>query len=231
MDWLNLGLQKAPFYRPECGAAWFRLTAGKCVAVSPDMVVQSLEKLLILQARDSKRLNFEQQLQQSPREIAAVEARIAAEKGAIEAAKSEWHTLESRKKALDGEIKAAEEKVSKYRTQQSQVRKNDEYQALTHEIEGTLAVIEKLEEDEIAVLFQIDEAKKRFSETEAELKKNISGYDEKNPHLAGAGAAFARKPQGSRSERCGSPARGSGQSDPGLRSDRAAAGGIRCASP
>jgi predicted nucleic acid-binding Zn-ribbon protein len=143
------------------------------------MVVQSLEKLLILQERDTKRLNFEHQLQQSPREIAVVEAKVAAEKAAIEAAKSEWHGLETKKKGLEGEIKAAEEKAAKYRTQQSQVRKNDEYQALTHEIETMTALIGKLEEDEIGVLFQIDEAKKRFQDAEAELKKNIAGHEEK----------------------------------------------------
>lgn len=143
------------------------------------MAAHHLEKLLVLQERDSKRLNFEQQLQSTPREIAAVEAKIAAEKAAIEAAKAEWHGLESKKKLLEIEIKTAEEKAGKYRTQQAQVRKNDEYQALTHEIETMVALIGKHEEEEIGVMFQIDEAKKRFAEAEAELKKNIAGHEEK----------------------------------------------------
>jgi len=141
------------------------------------MVAFSLEKLLILQDRDSKRLGFEQQLKSVPREIAAVEARIAAEKAAIEAAKAEWHGLESKKKLLEVEIKSAEEKIGKYRTQQSQVRKNDEYQALTHEIETTQASIGTQEEQEIGVMLQIDEAKKRFAAAEAELKQNITGHE------------------------------------------------------
>jgi len=63
------------------------------------MAVFSLEKLLVLQERDSQRLAFEQQLNGVPREIAAVEAKIAAERTAIEAAKAEWHGLESKKEA------------------------------------------------------------------------------------------------------------------------------------
>jgi predicted nucleic acid-binding Zn-ribbon protein len=142
-----------------------------------DMAAFSIEKLLTLQERDTKRLGLEQQLKSVPREIAAVEARIAGEKTAIETAKAEWHGLESKKKLLEVEIKSAEEKVAKYRTQQMQVRKNDEYQALTHEIETTQAGIATLEEQEIGVMLTIDEAKKRFAAAEAELKKNISGHE------------------------------------------------------
>jgi predicted nucleic acid-binding Zn-ribbon protein len=141
------------------------------------MAALSIESLLVLQERDSRRLALEQQLQSVPREIAAVESRIAAEKAAIETAKAEWMGLESKKKQLEIEIKTVEEKVAKYRTQQVQVRKNDEYQALTHEIETAQAGIGTLEEQEIGVMFTIDEAKQRFAAAEAELKKNISGHE------------------------------------------------------
>lgn len=141
------------------------------------MAAASIPSLLELQERDSKRLGLEQQLKNSPREIAAVEAKIAAERAAIESAKSEWQSLESQKKLLDVEIKSSEEKVAKYKTQQMQVRKNDEYQALTHEIENTQAAIGTLEEQEIGVMFKIDEAKKRFAVAEGDLKRNIVGHE------------------------------------------------------
>ncbi len=141
------------------------------------MAVFSLEKLLVLQERDSQRLAFEQQLNGVPREISAVESKIAAERTAIEAAKAEWHGLESKKKLLEIDIKSAEEKIGKYKTQQSQVRKNDEYQALTHEIETTEQSIGGLEEQEIGVMLLSDEAKQRFASAEAELKQNISGHE------------------------------------------------------
>lgn len=143
------------------------------------MAAPSIVSLIALQERDSRRLHLEQQLRSVPREITAVEARIAAEKQAIEAAKAEWHGLESKKKLLETEILSAEGKVAKYRTQQLEVRKNDEYRALTHEIETTEAVIGGFEEEELKIMFQIDEAKKRFAAAEAELKRNISGHEAK----------------------------------------------------
>ena len=143
------------------------------------MVAISLEKLLILQERDRTRLAFEQQLAATPRERATIEGKIAAEKAAIESAKAEWHGLESKKKQLELEIGSAQDKAGKYRIQQSQVRKNDEYQALTHEISTMEANILKLEEQEIGVMISIDEAKKRFATAEAELKQNIAGHEAK----------------------------------------------------
>jgi len=141
--------------------------------------VINLEKLLALQECDTKRLALEQQLKAVPRDVAAVEAKIAAEKQAIETAKTEWRELESKKKLLETEIQSAEQKVAKYKTQQLEVRKNDEYRALTHEIETTETTIGGFEEEELKIMYSIDEAKKRFANAEAELKRNISGHETK----------------------------------------------------
>lgn len=149
--------------------------AGQCRG----MAAINLENLLALQEADMKRLALEQQLAAAPRDIAAVETKIAAEKQAIETAKSEWHGLEAKKKSLENDIKSAQEKAAKYRTQQLEVRKNDEYRALTHEIETMETTIGSFEEEELKVMYAIDEAKKRFAAAERVLKENISGHEAK----------------------------------------------------
>jgi predicted nucleic acid-binding Zn-ribbon protein len=146
------------------------------------MLTPLLEKLLILQDRDTRRLGLEAQLKAAPREIAAVEQKIAAEK-------------------------AAEDKLAKYKNQQMQVRKNDEFQALGHEITTTQAAIDTLEEQELQVMYAIDEARKKFVAAEALLKQNITGHEarirmlrERETNLAAeltgaqAGVATARSP-------------------------------------
>jgi hypothetical protein len=137
----------------------------------------AIESLLILQDRDAKRLGVEAQLKAVPRDVAAVEGKIAAEKAAIETAKQELKGLEAKKKGVETEIGAAEAKLAKYKTQQSLVKKNDEYQALGHEIETTEHAIGELEGQELEVMYQIDEAKKKFAAAEAVLKANISGHE------------------------------------------------------
>lgn len=141
------------------------------------MTVLDLTPLLALQGADAKRLALEQQLAAIPREVAAIEARIAQERQAIETAKAEWRELEAKRKTLETEIKSAEERAAKYRTQQLEVRKNEEYKALTHEIETTETAIGTFEEEELKVMYAIDGAKQRFTAAEAELRENISGHE------------------------------------------------------
>jgi predicted nucleic acid-binding Zn-ribbon protein len=136
-----------------------------------------VEKLLILQDRDLKRLAVEAQLKASPLEIAGVERTIASEKSAIDSAKSLWHELESKKKILETEIGSAQTKIGTYRTQQLGVRKNDEYQALGNQITTTQELVGKLEGEELELMYQIDAAKKVFTAAEAVMKQNIAGYE------------------------------------------------------
>ncbi len=140
----------------------------------PNAVIQTL---LILQDRDQKRLGLESQLKTVPGDIARVEQKIAAEKAAIEAAKAELRELEGKKKSIEIDIGSAEERLGRYRTQQVSVRKNDEYQALGHEIATTQGQISELEGKELEIMYSIDEAKKKFAAAEAELKTNISGHE------------------------------------------------------
>ena len=141
------------------------------------MLTPVLEKLLILQDRDLRRKGLETQLRAVPQEISEVEKKIAGEKTAIDVAKAELRDLETKKKLLETEIGLAEGKLAKYRTQQSQVRKNDEFKALGHEIETTEAAISAFEEQELGIMYAIDEAKKKFASAEAVLKANISGHE------------------------------------------------------
>jgi len=167
----------------------------------------AIEKLLILQARDTKRLDLESEIKLIPGEIEAVEKKILAEKTAIEDARAELKSLESNKKIIETEIGSAQATLARYKTQQSLVRKNDEYQALGQQIETAEAGIGALEEKELGVMFAIDEAKLKFAAAEKNLKDNIAGHEarismfrdrEKNliAELAGARAevSAAREP-------------------------------------
>jgi predicted nucleic acid-binding Zn-ribbon protein len=141
------------------------------------MVHPAIEPLLILQDRDIRRLGLEAQLKAVPGDVARVELKIATEKAAIDAARTELRDLEVKKKSLETEIGSAETKIGQYRTQQLSIRKNEEYQAMGHQIETMVAQIADLEGRELEIMYAIDEAKKRFVAAEAELKANISGHE------------------------------------------------------
>lgn len=138
-----------------------------------------LTQLLVVQDRDSRRRQLEQQLAAVPLERAQVERAIAADKAAIDTAKKEMRELETKKKLLETEIGSAESKLAKYRTQQLSVKKNEEYQALGKEIETTVTGIGALEEQELEVMYAIDAAQQRFATDEGVLKSSIAKHQSK----------------------------------------------------
>lgn len=141
------------------------------------MLSPAVEKLLVYQDRDQRRLSLESQIKHAPEEIAAVRRKIDEEKAGLEGAKGALRDAEARRKALETEIGSAEQKAARFRTQQLEVRKNDEYQALGHQIETVQAEIGTLEEKELEAMYAIDEAKKRLREAEGVTAQAIAGHE------------------------------------------------------
>jgi predicted nucleic acid-binding Zn-ribbon protein len=137
----------------------------------------AIQTILILQDRDARRVALEAQIKGVPIDIALVERHISEEKSALDIARIELKELESKKKLLETEIGSAEQTLAKYRTQQLSIRKNDEYQALGHEIETVQAQISEFEGRELEIMFAIDGAKKKFAAAEVAAKQNIAGHE------------------------------------------------------
>ncbi|MEO0795950.1 MAG: C4-type zinc ribbon domain-containing protein [Verrucomicrobiota bacterium] len=135
-----------------------------------------IEQLLILQDRDTRLFNILTSLKSIPLELAKYEKKIAAEEAEIAAARQSLQELEVRRKDLDNDVKSAESQIIKYKNQQLEVKKNEEYQALTHEIELTESKISELEEAEIALMLEIDEVSQQFDSHKAEGDDRIQLY-------------------------------------------------------
>jgi predicted nucleic acid-binding Zn-ribbon protein len=157
------------------------------------MLTPALEKLLVFQDRDQRRLALEAQVRHVPEEIATVRRKIEEERASIEAAKAGWREVETRRKTVETEIGAVEQKINRFKSQQLEVRKNDEYQALGHEIEAAQAQVQVLEEEEIKVLYGIDEAKDRVKAVEGEAARSIGLHEERIRLLEAKGAELQQE--------------------------------------
>ncbi len=154
------------------GLTWFSGTGITAAMLSP-----ALEKLLVFQDRDQRRLSLETQIKHVPEEIAAVRRKIEEEKTGLESAKLALREAEAKRKALESEIGSAEQKMARFKTQQLEVRKNDEYQALGHQIETAQAEIGALEEKELESMYAIDESKRRMKEAEAVAAQEVAAHE------------------------------------------------------
>lgn len=140
------------------------------------MIDPQIEKLLIVQRRDIELLKIRQDLARLPTERQAAEATIKKEQSNIEVAQQKLLSNELKRKEMDTELKAKEETLLRFRTQQSEVKKNDEYKALTHQIEQTEVEISELEEREIELMLEIDSTREQFEVEEAEIKNRIAAH-------------------------------------------------------
>ena len=149
-----------------------------------------IEKLLIVQDRDVMLQKIEQELARIPHERSALEGHITAEEANIEAASYALKEKEVERSELDTEIKTKEEAIARFRTQQLEVKKNDEYRALTHQIEQTEQDISDLEERGIELLIEIDKTSETFQDEKTtiearivEERKQITLLDEREENL------------------------------------------------
>jgi len=139
-----------------------------------------IKKLLVLQEEDAKKIEAERQLAALPREVSAIEKKIADELALQTAENNKLKEKEALRTAMRTERIAAEAQIVKYKTQQMQVKKNEEYTALTHEIQRMVDQVSEREGAEIALLMEIDEVTKTVNELNktsvervAELKKQM----------------------------------------------------------
>ena len=80
---------------------------------------------------------------------------------------------EVQRSELDKEVKAKEELIKRFRNQQLDVKKNEEYRALTHQIEQAEREVSELEEAEIGLMLEIDQEKENFETAKAEIDERI----------------------------------------------------------
>jgi predicted nucleic acid-binding Zn-ribbon protein len=127
-----------------------------------------IEKLLILQDRDRKISRVTQELAHIGPERDGLNKKAAATQTALTAAKLRVNQIESERKQRDLEIEGKKSQIEKYLNQQLQTRKNEEYKALTHEIEMAKEVIFKIEDAEIVLMEQAEAAAKEVVRAAAE---------------------------------------------------------------
>ncbi len=126
-----------------------------------------IEKLLILQDCEQLVRRLQQLLQSIPGSIKKLEAAIEQEKKTLADSKLTLRKLEVQRNDLDTRVGVAEEQIFRYKNQQMQVKKNEEYQALIHEIDGLEKKILDWEEEEIGLMLEIDDETEIFKKREA----------------------------------------------------------------
>lgn len=148
------------------------------------MVSPEILKLLELQKCDTQVLELHRAMESAPARLQEIEQKSQAVKARLESQRAAWHALEKQRADLRAARRDMEEKALRYRTQQSQVKKNDEYQALGKQIEEATARASAMEEEELGVLFAIDEATVAFRKHEQEAAQELAFLQQERDSVA-----------------------------------------------
>jgi len=130
------------------------------MAVRIANMLDTIEKLLILQDRDQKIRREQGELARIGPERQTLKVKAAAAQAELENAKLRVKQIESARKDLELEVEAKKVMITRYANQQFQTRKNEEYRALAHEIDTCKAAIFEIENREIELMEQGEAAQK-----------------------------------------------------------------------
>jgi len=136
-----------------------------------------LEQLLVLQDRQQKIKQIQTEVETLPLQKKNLEEQLAASVAGVEALKQKARQVEMDRKKLELDVGTRTETISRLKTQQYQTRKNDEFQAIGHEIERYESEIRKIEDDELELMVEADKVKADFGVEEkksATVKESVA---------------------------------------------------------
>jgi predicted nucleic acid-binding Zn-ribbon protein len=153
-------------------------------------MIDAIERLLALQDRDQRIRTLRIELEQIPGERKLREKQLAECASRLESAKTRLKEIEVEKKNLEIEAATKRAAIERYKTQQLQTRKNEEYTALAHEIEACGKAISAIEDREIVFMEEAESltpkiraAEEEYTTEKARIDKALNALASKVPNI------------------------------------------------
>jgi uncharacterized protein len=129
-----------------------------------------LERLKSLQDVDREIQRLNDEIATLPRRVAEIETKLVSVKAQIEQEKNKIKQNDAAKRGFESEIQSLQQKISKYREQSLDVKTNEQYKALLHEVEFAEKQIRDHEEKTLVAMVEAESHDKNLKSAEAELK-------------------------------------------------------------
>src|SRR6267378_2352788 len=133
-------------------------------------MLPDIEKLLQLQVADKEIRKLQEEIAALPKRVAVIESKPAGTKAQLEKARAASKADETNRKKFESVIQDLQGKISKYRDQSLEVKTNDQYKALLHEIQFAEQEIRLNEDRILEVMVNVETRDREVKAAEAELK-------------------------------------------------------------
>jgi uncharacterized protein len=129
-----------------------------------------IEHLISLQGTDREIQRLKAEIAELPRRVAVIEEKLAGTKAGLEKARATVKADDAARRKYESAINDLRQKISKYRDQSLEVKTNEQYKALLHEIQFAEQEIASNEDKILELMVNAEARDKQVKAAEAELK-------------------------------------------------------------
>jgi len=133
-----------------------------------------VQKLMEVQDADRHILRLKEEIASLPKKVAAIEQKLAGTKAVLENAKTAVKADEAARRKHEATIQELQGKISKYRDQSLDVKTNEQYKALLHEIQFSEQEIRAQEDKILDLMVNAEAREKKVKAAEADLKTEMA---------------------------------------------------------
>jgi len=130
-----------------------------------------LKSLIELQAVDFRLIGIRERLARFPKQLAEVEARVTTARQKVATAKESLLTGQKERKTYEMDVEQWKERAKKYRNQSGEVKTNEAYRALLHEIENAEREVASAEDRLLERMVSGEEYDRQVKAAEASVKE------------------------------------------------------------
>src|SRR5579864_5393965 len=141
-------------------------------------MLPEIENLLRLQEADKAIRRLQDEIAELPKRVAAIEQKLAGTKAQLEKAQTAIKADEASKRKYETGISDLRGKISKYRDQSLDVKTNEQYKALLHEIQFAEKEIAATEDKILELMVNADTRASEVKAAQAELKAETAEIEQ-----------------------------------------------------
>jgi uncharacterized protein len=141
-------------------------------------MLPDIENLLRLQEADKEIRRLQDEIAELPKRVAAIEQKLAGTKSQLEKAQANIKADEAARRKHETAITDFRGKISKYRDQSLDVKTNDQYKALLHEIQFAEKEIAATEDKILELMVNADTRAAEVKAAQAELKAETAEIEQ-----------------------------------------------------
>ncbi len=164
-------------------------------------MLQEITQLLQLQERDNRLRALHKDIKDVPLLQQRAKLQLSGDQASVDAALQKTRDIEVKIKSVQLDVQTRQTSIKRLQDQQFETRKNDEFQAIGHEIQRYQTEIRGHEDKELDLMELLDAARKELQTAQAKLAETQKHVNEDLQQLEQRGVNLQKRSDETKAER------------------------------